>query len=144
MTRVTRAFALIFLVGMIVQPAAARPPFLELFRGDPLRNQDWDGCVTCHVNPLGGGPRNDFGLAFGANQFTITPLLRSDFPDRFDFTIAEMATGGTMYFSGTADEGIVFEKDGPEISGQLTGYRREPTGRAPARSAATAADASDR
>ena len=112
MIRITRALLLIFLVGMVAQPAAARPPFLELFRGDPLRNQDRDGCVTCHVNPQGGGPRNEFGRAFAANEFTITPLLRSNFPDRFDFTTAEMPTGGTIYFSGAADEGIVFEKDG--------------------------------
>ena len=112
MIRITRAVLLLFFIVAAAETAAARPPFLEMFRGDPLRNQDRDGCVTCHVSPQGGGPRNEFGLAFAANEFTITPLLRSGFPDRFNFTTTEVPTGGMFYFSGTADEGIVFEQDG--------------------------------
>ena len=112
MIRITRVLFLIFLVGMVARPADARPPFLDLFRGDALRNQEVDGCGTCHVNPQGGGRRNDFGLAFAASEFTITPVLRSGFPDHFNFTTAEVPTGGMLYFSGTADEGIVFEQDG--------------------------------
>lgn len=70
-----------FLAVLSVQ---ARPEYLKIFANDPrsrpeLRNQ----CSVCHVNPAGGGPRNDFGKAFAQAGLRITPQLRQQFPENF-------------------------------------------------------------
>ena len=41
--------SLVVIVASAV-PAAARPDFLELFRGDPFRRTDVDGCAVGAVN----------------------------------------------------------------------------------------------
>lgn len=40
------------------KPAEARPAYAAATKKP---------CGTCHVNPAGGGPRNEFGLAFAKN-----------------------------------------------------------------------------
>jgi hypothetical protein len=55
-------------LAMALSPAlSARPPYVNL-----LPNGRVNACANCHVNPLGGGPRNPFGQAFG-NQGRTTP-----------------------------------------------------------------------
>jgi hypothetical protein len=109
--RFGRIFVFLLLVGLAVRPAAARPDFLKLFQEDPFRNPSVDGCATCHVNPEGGGPRNEFGQAFAANEFVITPMLRSNYPDRFDFATVQIPNGGTLHFSEPTAQSVVYEKD---------------------------------
>ena len=88
----------------------ARPEFLMLFQNDPLRLASVDGCSTCHINPLGGGSRNEFGLAFAGNGFVITPMLRAGFPDRFDVPSTRLDNGTVLYFSDPDSESVVMER----------------------------------
>ena len=111
MVRIGGALLLLIIFGTLFLPLTARPPFLEQFKADPFRNPALDGCGTCHVNPLGGGPRNPFGLAFAESGFTITPMLRANFPDRFIVRTAQLVDGSTLYFSDPKSESLVFEKD---------------------------------
>jgi hypothetical protein len=105
------SLALILLVLSIAQPGAARPEFLAAFQKDAFRRAEMDGCVVCHINPRGGGPRNDFGTAFQAADNTITPLLRASFPDRFKFESAKLPNGTQFHFSDPDSKLVVYEKD---------------------------------
>ena len=100
----------IFLVGL-VEPVDARPEFLERFMSDPYRRADVDGCKTCHDDPEGGGPRNDFGTAFDDASRTITPMLRATFPDRFGYYSSQLADGSSFSFSDPENKFVVFEKE---------------------------------
>jgi hypothetical protein len=111
MNRIAGALLLLLFFATLCLPLTARPPFLEQFKGDPFRNPSLDGCGTCHVNPLGGGPRNPFGLAFAESGFSITPMLRANFPDRFIVKTAQLADGSTLYFADPKSESMVYEKN---------------------------------
>ncbi len=111
MVRVSRFCLLLVALGVWVQPIEARPEFYQIFLQDPFRAEDREGCVTCHVDPNGGGPRNEFGLAFNAEGRVITPMLRSDWPDRFDVFTMEVA-GATIYFADPESRLLVTEVDG--------------------------------
>ncbi len=59
------AAATLIIGAMIVlspRPAAALPQYAAA-TGFP--------CKQCHVNPAGGGPRNDYGKAFAANGHKV-------------------------------------------------------------------------
>src|SRR5215831_3224711 len=107
-------FVVICLVALI-QPIQARPEFLARFQSDPFRKPDVDGCATCHVNPRGGGPRNEFGTAFEKGDHLITPMLRASFPDRFKFDTTKLANGSMFYFSDPEGKAVVFEKDQQKV-----------------------------
>jgi hypothetical protein len=112
-------------------PLSARPGFLEQFLADPLRDMSVEGCGTCHENPLGGGPRNPFGLAFAEEQFRITPMLRASFPDRFVLNTAQLADESTLYFSDPQSEYIVLEKAGEKRLINLVGGDEDVPGAVP-------------
>lgn len=62
----------------------ARPEFLARYARDLFAKPEWTTtCATCHINPAGSGPRNEFGRAFARNGFIIMPSLRLQWPDRF-------------------------------------------------------------
>jgi len=99
--------------------ALALPQFMARFSVDPfsrpeLRNQ----CSTCHNNPKGGGPRNDFGTAFAKNKHTVTPAFRLAWPDHFVSSITSnpVPTGaGDMKATLLADEQFaILEIDGQQ------------------------------
>jgi len=107
-------FVVICLVALI-QPIQARPEFLARFQSDPFRKPDVDGCATCHVNPRGGGPRNEFGTAFEKGDHVITPMLRASFPDRFKFETTKLPNGSVFYFSDPEGKSVIFEKDQQKV-----------------------------
>ena len=104
-----RVLLLAILVGLMVQPLEARPEFFEMFRVDPFRNPEFTRCDACHANVNGGGPRNEFGLAFDEGSRVITPMLRAAFPDRFVFETAQLPDGSTFYFSDPESQYVVAE-----------------------------------
>jgi hypothetical protein len=77
-------FAVVLFVPLAVKSVKARPEYLKIFAADPLSRPELrNKCSTCHVNPAGGGARNEFGKAFAAAGLEITPALRARFPNRF-------------------------------------------------------------
>jgi hypothetical protein len=110
MNRIAGAIALLVLVLGLLQPLAARPQYLVTFQADPYRRAEVDGCGTCHVNPAGGGARNDFGSAFEAASHDITPMLRASFPQQFAFDVVKLPDGSTFSFSDPAGKFAVIER----------------------------------
>ena len=76
------------LVGLRVQ---ARPDYLKQYVADPLSKPELQNCALCHVNPAGGGARNEFGRAFAAAGLEITADLRRRFPQNFLSSEAQSA-----------------------------------------------------
>lgn len=52
----------VILLGAVERPAAARPEFAR---------REGKACGYCHINPRGGGPRNERGLAYARNDFSF-------------------------------------------------------------------------
>ena len=119
MTRTGRSIlVLTFLVAWSV-PASAFPGFLQIFQADPFRNPALDSCSVCHIDPNGGGPRNEFGLAFAESEMTITPLLRSEFPDRFTYSTTPLGDTTILHFSDPDNLALVVEVDGERYLADL-------------------------
>ena len=106
---------LVLCLGLVVATSTsleAFPQFLQLYQADAFRRPEVDGCGTCHLNPGGGGPRNEFGQAFEANQTVITPMLRSQFPGRFVYPISRVGEGNVIHFADPDDASVVLELGG--------------------------------
>ena len=132
MIRVTGTFVsiismvtLIALVGP-VEPVSARPEFHQRFLDDPLRLPSVEGCSTCHDDPEGGGPRNEFGSAFDEGGRIITPMLRASFPDRFGFVSTRLADGTTFFFSDPENQVAVFERNDEKFLIDLAALSETP------------------
>jgi hypothetical protein len=70
--------------GFLVEPASAKPAFMDRYNRDPYAKAELRGkCILCHVG-RGGGERNDFGDAFEDAGYRITPKLRDKFPQFFE------------------------------------------------------------
>jgi hypothetical protein len=85
----------------------ARPEYLKLFAADPASRPDLrNKCSVCHINPAGGGPRNEFGKAFTNAGFEITPALRTQFPDYF-VSQSDAQKPAVTFVEGSDSEAIV-------------------------------------
>ena len=93
----------------------AYPAFLKTYAADPaakpeLRTQ----CATCHINPAGSGPRNEFGQAFAAAGNKITEALRQQFPDRF--VTPDQASGAPQVsFVDGSESQVIIESGGKKF-----------------------------
>lgn len=92
------------LVWLGVAPALlhARPEFLARYMADPFARPEKSSCSTCHINPAGGGPRNEFGRAFDAGGRQITASLRQQFPAWFLATKTAQAAGESVKVTWSA------------------------------------------
>ena len=111
MVRIAGVLLSLVLLVWLVEPLTSHPVYLEVFRADPFRRADVDGCVTCHIDPDGGGQRNEFGSAVEAADHSITPMIRANFPDRFEFQTTKLADGKVFYFSDPKSQYAVLERE---------------------------------
>ena len=112
MNRAVKSILLLSLLAVGAAPASAFPAFLQIFQADPFRNPEVSGCMACPIDPLGGGPRNEFGLAFADNGMTITPLLRAQCSDSFTYNTAPLGGLTILHFSDPENAVLVVEVDG--------------------------------
>src|SRR5580765_2534826 len=71
-------------VAFLAPGARALPEYLKIYAADPASRPELrTRCSVCHVNPAGGGPRNEFGVAFAQAGKKITPDLRQRFASLF-------------------------------------------------------------
>lgn len=90
-------------------PAQAFPDYLKIYARDPQARGDLKTkCSVCHVNPQGGGARNEFGKSFQSAGMKITPALRSQFPDLFPGTSTQADPAAQ---SGPAGPSVIFVAD---------------------------------
>lgn len=94
------------LLALTVQ---ARPEYLAIFAADPYSRPELRSrCSVCHINPAGGGERNEFGQAFARAGFKITPELRKRFPDRFlPEAASQVAPPPVTFVEGSDSQAIV-------------------------------------
>jgi hypothetical protein len=82
-----RCFKLFFLLSvfaLFAYPAGALPDYMKLYNTDPFAKAELKGkCALCHVDPAGGGARNEFGRAFAQAGRQFTAELRQRFPANF-------------------------------------------------------------
>ncbi|HEY2933344.1 MAG TPA: DUF5777 family beta-barrel protein [Acidobacteriota bacterium] len=125
MTFSSRITVLFFSIGSLM----AFPQYLARFTADPLSSPNFKGrCATCHIDPKGGSPRNEFGQAFEANNFTITPDLRARFPERFQYPIQVVDAHTEVHFADPSNKAVVLKSDGKVT---LIDPSAPPTGGAP-------------
>ena len=88
-------------------PVQAFPDYLKLYAKDPQARADLKSkCSVCHINPQGGGERNEFGRAFQAAGLTITPALRSRFAQLFP-GVTTQAAPAVSFVTDSDHEAIV-------------------------------------
>ena len=77
----------IFLLVLFLLPlrSSAFPQYMDIFDKDKFAKSEMKNmCSVCHQNPNGGGPVNNFGMAFDASGHKITNDLRQKFPELFN------------------------------------------------------------
>lgn len=71
--------------------AFANPHDLEIFNNDKFAKPEMKNkCSVCHINPSGGGTRNEFGEAFEEASEKITNEIRKKFPELFNIPQGSM------------------------------------------------------
>lgn len=77
----------IFLLILFIIPLRvnASPQYMNIFNKDKFARPEMKSmCSVCHINPSGGGPVNDFGMAFSTSDRKITANIRQNFPELFN------------------------------------------------------------
>ncbi len=139
MDRWTRIFLVVVVFFCSNVSAFALPDFLELYRNDPFRNPNIDGCNTCHMSEAGGDERNAFGQAFERGGTMITTMLRAQFPDRFVYPVSRVSDTLTIQFADPANKQIVIDVGGAKTLVDVE--QKTVGGQAAAATAPTAAPA---
>jgi hypothetical protein len=86
MTKINLLKSLLIIIAfyLIAASVQARPEYLRIFAADPDSRPELRGkCSVCHLNPEGGGERNEFGKSFAQAGLSITPELKRRFPGMF-------------------------------------------------------------
>ena len=98
--------------------AFAYPQFLEMYKADKFTNPKNKDviCNFCHMSESGGDERNPFGQAFEKGGETFTPVLRSQFPDRFVYPISKVNDDLTVHFSDPDNKVVIVETCHPSSS----------------------------
>jgi hypothetical protein len=102
-------FLALFVAGSAT--ASAFPMFLEAYKGDKFTkaaNKDVI-CSFCHMSPSGGDERNPFGQAFEKGGEVFTPMLRAQFPERFDYPMSKVSDDLTIHFSDPDNKIVIVE-----------------------------------
>lgn len=108
----TLCFLVAGLLGLTAS-AVAFPNYLDELKADPMLKPGFStGCGSCHVNPGGGGERNNFGKKFEAQNGKFTPMLRAQDPVKFAYPTAKIGETTTVHFSDPAKKKIVIESEG--------------------------------
>jgi len=92
-TRIAASVSLLltFAFAIVGSPASAEP-YLAVETG--LK------CVSCHVNPSGGGKRNVFGMTYARTQIAARTILTDDDPSPWDSEINRWLGLGGDYRGG--------------------------------------------
>lgn len=107
-SRLLKLALILFAFTVTVFTVQARPEYLRIYSADPLSKPELRKCATCHLNPAGGGERNDFGKAFAAAGFEITTDLRQKFPDNFlSGADAQVEKPAVSFVPGSDAEAVV-------------------------------------
>jgi PGF-CTERM protein len=76
------AVILLVIIMLLGSPiVSARPAYLDAFNQQyDTEGTKLDACITCHINPSGGGTRNPYGIAYAASgrDFASIEGLDSD------------------------------------------------------------------
>jgi hypothetical protein len=101
-------WASLFLLA--VPQVFGRPIYFARYKAFMWSRQELNTCAICHLNPKGGGPRNEFGQAYGRAGHQFTEALRTQFPDRFQRDRAHLSGGVEVVFG--SEPGSILIKDG--------------------------------
>jgi len=121
--------------------AFAYPQFLEMYKADKFTNPKNKDviCNFCHMSESGGDERNPFGQAFEKGGETFTPVLRSQFPDRFVYPISKVNDDLTVHFSDPDNKVAVVETGGKRFVVDVTNHTVDGKAAAPGGDIAAAA-----
>jgi hypothetical protein len=104
MMKLAAGIAAIWLLGMA--GAACAEPYIAVANG--LK------CVSCHVNPTGGGKRNLFGMTFARAQLDSRTVLRDDNDPGWNSSVNKWLGIGGDYRGGYRD--VKLGAFGPDTS----------------------------
>lgn len=112
----SRSLVLVVLVPTFALSALAFPNYLEELQRDPmLRPSFMTACGTCHVNPQGGGDRNNFGKRYEEQGAKVTPLLRATDAVKFIYPQVKVSDALTIHFSDPKNKQIVVESGDKKV-----------------------------
>ncbi len=99
---VTSLVLLVLVVSLCSPLATARPAYLDAFNHQyGTEDTKLDACITCHISPAGGGPRNPYGSAYSASDRDLVSIETLD-SDGDGFTNLEEINALT--FPGNPDD----------------------------------------
>src|SRR5690349_176982 len=118
MIRTRNLILLVALVIFVSVNASAYPMFLEMYKADKFTNPKNKDviCNFCHMSPSGGDERNPFGQAFEKGGEVFTPMLRAQFPERFDYPMSKVSDDLTIHFSDPDNKVVIVETGGKRVA----------------------------